>query len=91
MNNRPPTTPGEMLLMDFLKPAGISQCQLAKETGLCRRLINEVIKGKRGITGRTAILLSGFFNTTPEFWMNLQVQVELYNAQKYLDIINEGT
>jgi len=74
---RTSTHPGEVLIEDFLSPMGISQTQLAKHLGVSIQRINELIKGKRGITPDTAWLLSKALGTTPEFWMNLQVNYDL--------------
>ena len=66
-----PIHPGEHLA-EFLEELSVSQYRLAKEIGVSSRRINEVVHGKRGITADTALRLSRFFKTTPEFWMNLQ-------------------
>ena len=70
--NRIPTHPGEILLEEFLKPSGMSQDALAKHMGVSVQRVNELVRGKRGITGETAGLLSEALGTTPEFWMNMQ-------------------
>ena len=69
--------PGEMLLEEFLIPMEITQVALAKRIGVSLQLVNTLINGKRGITAETAWKLSQAFKTTPEFWMNMQVQYEL--------------
>ena len=79
--NRKPTHPGEILLEEFLKPSGMSQMSLAKKMKVPVQRINTLINGKRGITPETAILLSGIFGTTPQFWMNLQSNYDLYVAE----------
>jgi addiction module HigA family antidote len=75
--NRIPTHPGEMLLEEFLKPSELTQVQLASHIGVPVQRINEIVKGKRGITPETAWLLSQAFGTTPEFWINLQANYDL--------------
>jgi len=75
--NRIPTHPGEVLLEEFLAPMGISQVALAKHLGIPVQRVNEIVRGKRGITPDTAWLLAQAFNTTPEFWMNLQMGYDL--------------
>ena len=70
--NRIPTHPGEILLEEFLKPMGISQVTFARHLGVPLQRINEIVRGKRGITPDTAWRFSQAFGTTPEFWMNLQ-------------------
>jgi len=71
-SNRIPTHPGEILLEEFLKPAEMTQVALAAHLGVPLQRINQIIRGKRGITPQTAWLLSQALGTTPEFWMNLQ-------------------
>jgi len=75
--NRVPSHPGEILLHEFLEPTGVSQVALAAHVGISVQRVNEVVRGKRGITSETAWLLSGAFGTTPEFWINLQSQHDL--------------
>lgn len=76
-----PVHPGEILLKEFLAPMGISQNLLARETGMSPRRINEIILGRRAVTGDTAIRLGKFFGTGPEFWMNLQSRHDLEVAE----------
>lgn len=76
-----PFHPGEILLKEFILPMGYSQRQFAIEIDWTPRKLNEIIKGKRGITARTAIDLSEFLETTPEFWLNFQMTWDL--AQEY--------
>ncbi len=80
---RKPTHPGEVLLHEFLVPRGISQLELAKRLAVPIQRINTLINGKRGITAETAILLAKELKTTPEFWMNLQNAVDLYEAMHH--------
>jgi antitoxin HigA-1 len=80
--HREPTHPGVMLLEEFLKPMGITQQQLANELGVSYQRVNELVRGKRGITAETALRLSKFFGTTAGFWMNLQARCDLYRAQR---------
>lgn len=75
-----PKTPGETLNEDFLKPLGITQEQLANRLGITRVRLNEVLLGKRSITMDTAIRLARFFNTTVEFWIGMQVEVDMWDA-----------
>ena len=78
--NRPPTTPGEMLLEEFLKPRRISQVDLAARMDVPVQRVNTIVNGKRGITAETAILLSEALDTTPEFWMGVQADHDLWHA-----------
>lgn len=75
--NRIPTHPGEILLEEFLNPIGLTQVALAQHVGVSTQRINEIVRGKRGITPETAWLFSQAFGTTPEFWLNLQMNYDL--------------
>jgi antitoxin HigA-1 len=80
--NRPPTSPGEMLKEEFLEPMGLTQQQLADGIGVSYQRINELINGKRGITTSTALRLAKYFNTSPDFWLNMQRANELYRVMQ---------
>lgn len=82
--HRSPTHPGEILLEEFLKPMGMTQGELAKSLGIPIQRVNTLIKGKRGVTAETALLLSRKLKTTPEFWLSLQNSWDLYAASKHL-------
>lgn len=75
--NRIPTHPGEMLLEEFLKPMGMTQVAFAKHLGISLQRVNEIVRGKRGVTAETAWLFSEALGTTPEFWMNMQSGYDL--------------
>lgn len=75
--NRTTTHPGQILLLEYLEPLGVSQAEFARHLGVPIQRVNELIRGKRGVTPETAWLLSASLGTTPEFWMNLQVGYEL--------------
>lgn len=75
-NNLPPH-PGEILTEEFLGPLGLTQTYLAEKLGVPIQRINEIARGKRGITSDTAWLLAGAFGTSPQFWMNLQMNYDL--------------
>lgn len=70
--SRVATHPGEILLKDFLEPLGVTQVAFASHIGVPVQRVNEIIRGKRGITPETAWLLSQSLETTPDFWTNLQ-------------------
>lgn len=78
---RLPTHPGEMLLTEFLEPLGWTQVAFAEHLGITQARLNEIIKGKRGVTAQTAWLLAGALGTTPEFWLNLQGLYDLAKAR----------
>lgn len=82
--NRPPTTPGEILTEEFLKPLEMTQLALAEKMGIPVQRVNLIINGHRGITAETAILLAQVFDTSPHFWMNAQSAVDLWAAQQDL-------
>ena len=80
--NRPPTHPGEMLLEEFLRPLGITQSEAARRMEIPLNRLNEVIRGRRGVTADTALRLAKLLNTDPEIWMNLQNQWDLWHAAR---------
>jgi addiction module HigA family antidote len=80
--NRPPTHPGEMLLEEFLRPLGMTQSEAARRMEIPLNRLNEVIRGRRGITADTALRLAKLLNTEPEIWMNLQNQWDLWHAAR---------
>jgi addiction module HigA family antidote len=81
---RRPTTPGEVLKEEFLVPLGMTQVELAARIGVPLQRVNTIIAGRRSVTAETAILLAKVFKTTPEFWMNLQTAVDLWEARQKL-------
>ncbi len=80
---RPPNPihPGEMLREEFLVPAGLSQRELAKRLGWTVAKLNELINGKRGVTADSALDLADELKTSPELWLNLQMQFDLKRAE----------
>lgn len=83
--HRSPVHPGEVLVEEFLTPMGISQVELARRMGVPVQRVNTLINGKRDMSAETAILLSRALKTSSEFWMNLQVACDLYEAQRLLE------
>ena len=77
---RKPTHPGEILEQEFLMPLGLSQSLLARHIGCDVKVINRIINERSGISAEMALKLGGAFRTTPEFWLNAQQAVDLYNA-----------
>jgi antitoxin HigA-1 len=75
---RPPTSPGEMLQEEFLKPLGLTQIDFAARIGVSYVRLNEIINGRRGITPSTALRLAKALGTTPDFWLNSQMAIDLY-------------
>ncbi|MGK5086255.1 HigA family addiction module antitoxin [Bdellovibrionota bacterium FG-2] len=80
--NRPPVHPGEILAEEFLKPKNISQLRFAAHLGWPYARVNEIVNGKRGITPETALAFSDVFGTTPDLWLTLQQNYELWYAQQ---------
>jgi len=76
-SNRIATHPGVILLKEFLEPLELTQKALATHVGISVQRVNEIVRGKRGVTPETAWLLSEALRTTPEFWLNLQSIHEL--------------
>lgn len=74
---RIPTHPGVMLIEEFLKPKGESQSEFARRLGIPLQRVNEIVKGKRGVTADTAWKFALALGTTPQFWMNLQSNRDL--------------
>ena len=70
-----------MLLEEFLKPLVMTQADAAERMGISANRLNELIRGKRGVTADTALRLAKLLKTTPEFWMNLLTAYDLYEAQ----------
>ena len=75
------THPGEVLLEEYIKPLGLTQAALAAELEISANRLNELVRGKRGVTADTALRLARRFDTSPEFWMNLQSLYELTEAR----------
>lgn len=79
--NRKSTHPGEILAEEFLAPLGVTQVKLAAHLGIPVQRINEIVKGRRGISAATAWLLAAAFGTSPEFWTNAQSTYDLSESR----------
>ena len=79
-SHREPTHPGEMLFEEFLRPLDLSQQAVANAIHVPFQRINEIVNRRRGVTPSTALRLSRFFGTSPDFWMNLQQRWDLYQV-----------
>lgn len=66
---------------DFLVPRGLTQTALANALGIRVTRVNEIVKGKRGVTAETAWMLAGALGTSPEFWGNLQMTYDLARSR----------
>ena len=76
-----PNPPGEVLLEDFLKPIALSQYALAKAIGLSQIRVSEIVHRRRAISPDTALRLSRYFGTSPEFWLGMQTTYDLELAR----------
>ena len=72
-----PISPGEVLAEEFLRPLGLSQNKLARDLDVPVARINDIIHAKRGISADTALRLATYFETSAEFWLNLQTRYDL--------------
>ena len=80
--HRTPTHPGEMLLVEFLNPMGLTQRELADAIHVPYQRVNDIVNGRRGITASTALRLAKYFNMSADFWMNVQLRWDMYFAQQ---------
>jgi antitoxin HigA-1 len=78
----PPTHPGELLRTEILPAAGLTQDRLAVLIGVSRFTVNQILRERRSVTADMAHRLARLFNTTPEFWLGLQQDVDLWRAAK---------
>lgn len=78
--HRRPTHAGEMLLEEFLKPMGLTQRDLADGIGVPYQRVNEIIRGRRGITPGTALRLSKYLGMSVRFWLDLQMHWDVWHA-----------
>lgn len=82
-----PTHPGEMLREDFLPDYGLNTATLAKELGVSRQTVNELLRERRAVSPSMALRLSRLFGNSPEFWLNAQRALDLWAAEK--DSLND--
>jgi addiction module HigA family antidote len=79
---RRPTHPGEMLREDFLPDYGLTISGLAEAIGVSRQSVNELLRERRAVSPEMALRLSRLFGNSPEFWLNAQRAVDLWEASK---------
>ncbi len=77
---RRPTHPGEMLREDFLSDYGLTVSRLAEAVGVSRQSINEILRGRRAVSPEMSLRLARLFGNSPEFWLNAQRAVDLWDA-----------
>lgn len=82
MTTRKPTTPGEILQEEYLTPLGLTQQELADHIDYDVKVINRLINGRTGVTASLALRLASILNTSPQFWLNAQKAVDIYEASK---------
>ena len=80
-----PTHPGEMLQEDFLPDYNLTVSSLAEAVGVSRQTINELLRGRRGVSPEMALRLGRLFGNTPEFWLNAQRAVDLWDAAQAIE------
>lgn len=80
--NRPPVHPGGILKRHYLEPLALSVSQAAADLGVSRKTVSKVVNGRGDVTPEMALRLSRAFHTTPEFWLNLQRNYDLWIAQR---------
>jgi addiction module HigA family antidote len=81
-SNRRPITPGAVLREDFLEPLGLTQGRAAEALGIDRTSLNELLNGRRNVTTEMALRLGHAFGTSPQYWLNLQIALDLFDAQQ---------
>ncbi len=77
-----PTHPGEMLREDFLPDYGLTVSSFAKALGVSRQTVNELLRERRAVSTEMALRLSRLFGNTPEFWLNAQRAIDLWDAAR---------
>lgn len=80
VTKRQPESAGTILREEFIEPYGLTQEQLATAMGVTRTFVNELVNDRRGITIDTAIMLSKVFKNTPQFWLNIYLDNQLWEA-----------
>jgi len=80
---RKPTAPGEILFEEFLKPLGMTQKDLAEHLHCDYKVINRIINERAGVTPEMAMKFAIAFNTTPDFWLNAQMAVDLWSLRSH--------
>ncbi len=77
---RKPATVGELLVEEFMEPMGITQTELSEKSGLPRKHINELCRGRRAVTADTALILARTFGNSADFWLNTQRRTDVWEA-----------
>ena len=82
MNTRKPTHPGEVLYEDVIKELNLSITEAAKNLGVSRKTLSELINGKSNLTPEMAVRIANSTNTSPESWINMQIKLDLWNVKQ---------
>lgn len=88
--HRAPCHPGEILRAEFLEPLRMAETTAAQKMDIPLNRLSEIVNGRRGISADTALRLSHLFRTTPQFWMNLQTNFDLYRARQRQLVATHG-
>lgn len=87
---RKPTHPGEVLLEDVIKPLGLTITKAAKDLGVSRKTLSELVNGRSDLSPQMAVRIAEATNTSPESWLNMQTKLDLWRALKNKpdDVVN---
>jgi len=80
MRNRKPTHPGEVLLKDVIRPLGITITEAARDMGISRKTLSELLNGKCSLSPELAVRIGKATNTSPESWLAMQTKLDLWKA-----------
>lgn len=80
MVSREPVHPGEFLREEYMPELGLTVAALAKRLGVSRQTVNDIIREKRGLSPEMCLRLGRLFSTTPQFWMNMQSKVDIWDS-----------
>ena len=80
--SRKPIHPGEFLREDYMPELGLSVASLAKKLGVTRQTVNDIVREKRGLSPDMCLRLARLFGTTPQFWLNMQAKVDIWNSME---------
>ena len=78
--SREPIHPGEFLREEYMPELGLSVADLAKRLGVTRQTVNDIVREKRNLSPDMCLRLGRLFGTTPQFWMNMQGKVDIWNS-----------
>ena len=84
LTKRKPVNVGEILTEDFMKPMDLPQGALAGAMGVLRKHVNDLCNNRRSITTSTALILARVFGNNPDFWLNVQRRMDLWEAMPSL-------